>query len=164
MEFGPSLLTLLIAFLLFVGSIGLAVGTNIPLAFLSNSGDKFLQDFITLAPGSDQATILKVTEHAENILAGQPEVQQRQTTISSNGLFGRSQRAFGNGEGDGSILVKLDPKADENAVASTLRAKMKAITPQVAILRCLSRVNLVVLRFLSSCKAQMQIKCVRVAI
>jgi len=126
---GHRFLTLLIAFLLFVGSIGLAIGTNIPLAFLANSGDKFLQTTINLAPGSDQATILKVTEQAEQVLAGQPQVTQRQTTISNNGLFGRSQRAFGNGGGDGSILVKLDSKADENAVANELRQKMKAVTP-----------------------------------
>jgi HAE1 family hydrophobic/amphiphilic exporter-1 len=123
------LLTLLIAFLLFVGSIALAVATNIPLAFLANSGDKFLQTSITLAPGSDAATVLKIAEQAEQILATEPEVQQRQTTISGNGLFGRSQRAFGAGGGDANILVKLDPKADENGVASSLREKMKAITP-----------------------------------
>lgn len=124
------LLTLVIAAVLFFGSIFTAVATNIPLAFLPNSGDKFLQAAITLPPGTDQATVLKVTEQAETVIGQSSEVQQRQTTISGSGLFGSSQKAFGGGGGDGTILIKLNQNADENAVAATLRDKLKAVTPQ----------------------------------
>ncbi len=103
--------------------------TQVPLAFLPESGDKLLQVGITLAPGTNQENILDAAKKVEDALAQDSRVELRQTTIAGTSSFGRAQRAFSAGGGDASILVRIKKDAKTQDTAKDLRAKLKPLTP-----------------------------------
>jgi HAE1 family hydrophobic/amphiphilic exporter-1 len=126
-------LTLLAAFLLFVGSIASVGIFKVPLAFLPESGDKLLQVSVSTAPGTDSATIVDITNQVEKIL---DDYKQRnvitlyQTTISGDSTFARQQRAFSGGAGNVSVLVRLDKSKDTNETAKDMRKAFQPIFPK----------------------------------
>ena len=102
--------------------------TQVPLAFLSNSGDKLLQVAVNVAPGTDQATLLTQTQKVEDELGKDSRVELRQTTIAGNSSFGRAQRAFGSSSAS-TILVRISKSADLQQTAKDLRERLKPVTP-----------------------------------
>ncbi len=126
-------LTLLAAFLLFVGSIASVGIFKVPLAFLPESGDKLLQVSITTAPGTDSATIVDVTNQVEKVLDDYKQkniITLYQTTISGDSTFARQQRAFSGGAGNVSVLVRLDKSKDTNDTAKDMRKAFQPIFPK----------------------------------
>ncbi|NWJ47315.1 MAG: efflux RND transporter permease subunit [Chloroflexi bacterium] len=125
-------LTLLLCFILFVGSIASVGIFKIPFAFLPESGDKLLNVVVNTAPGTDTATVVAVTDKVEKVLdeyKQQGTVTLYQTTIAGDTSFSRSQRAFGGNVGSANILVRLESSAKTNDVATEMREKMKPIFP-----------------------------------
>ncbi len=103
--------------------------TQVPLAFLPQSGDKLLQINVNVAPGTNQETVLNLAKRVEDELAKDSRVELRQTTIAGNSSYGRAQRAFGAGA-DAGILVRLKKDADLQGTAKQLRERLKPLAPQ----------------------------------
>ncbi|HEX2913883.1 MAG TPA: efflux RND transporter permease subunit [Chloroflexia bacterium] len=102
--------------------------TQVPLAFLPDSGDKLLQVSISTAAGTSQDVVLDLTKKVEDELAKDSRVALRQTTIAGNSSFAQAQRAFG-ASSDAGILVRLDKSANVQDTAKDLRAKLKPLVP-----------------------------------
>jgi HAE1 family hydrophobic/amphiphilic exporter-1 len=126
-------LTVFFALALFVASIASVGIFKVPFAFLPESGDKLINVTINTAPGTDQATVVSVTDKVEQVL---DQYRQRgtvtlyQTTISGDSAFSRQQRAFGGNTGNATILVRLDSSAKTNEVSAELRREMEALKPE----------------------------------
>ncbi len=110
--------------------MGIGLVSQVPFSFLSSSGDKLLQVSITLPPGSDQASALNRAADVEKVLAQDTRVELTQTTLAGNTSFSRSQRAFGGGGGDASMLVRLKKEAKVDETARDLRVKLNPVKPE----------------------------------
>jgi hydrophobic/amphiphilic exporter-1 (mainly G- bacteria), HAE1 family len=103
--------------------------TQVPLAFLPQSGDKLLQVSVNGAPGSSPESLINTAKQVEEELGKDSRVELRQTTIAGNSATARAQRAFGVG-GDAAILVRIQKSADLQGTAKDFRDKLKPIVPQ----------------------------------
>lgn len=124
------LVTLLLAFGLLVGSIGLTVGVGIPFSFLGQGSDKLLTLNLTMPAGSSQEVVLKKAEEIEAVLKKEPTVRLYQTTIAGDSAYAQSQRASGGNVGDATVFVRLDAASNPNEVAKKLRTEFDKIKPQ----------------------------------
>lgn len=114
------------AAVLFFASLFLV--TQVPLAFLPDSGDRLLQVSINLASGSTQDNIIELAKKVEDSLGQDSRVELRQTTIAGKSSFGQAQRAFG-ASSDASMLVRISKSANIQDTAKQLRDKLKPLVP-----------------------------------
>ena len=130
---GHRWITLGVALLLFVFSIASVGIFKVPFAFLPESGDKLLSVTINTAPGTDQATVIAVTDQTEKVLDKYKQngtITLYQTTISGDSAFSRNQRAFGGNVGSSNILLRLTPDAKTNDVAKQMRNDLQPVVPK----------------------------------
>jgi HAE1 family hydrophobic/amphiphilic exporter-1 len=125
-------LTLTIAVVLFVGSLGLLpiVGTS----FMSGMSEKTLTVNIQMAPGTDIAVTSGVAAQVEALLDGNKHIKNYYTTVgTSTSLMGAMSTASGGGSNTADITIYLDSKADVNKEAEALRSKIEGVGNGAAI-------------------------------
>jgi len=123
---GHRALTLTIAAVLFIGSLGLfpLIGTS----FLSGLSEKTLTVDIQLPPGTSVRVTSATAAEVEALLAGNKEVENYYTTIgTSTSLMGAMSSAAGGGDNTAQISVYLAPDADMDKEAEALRLACKDI-------------------------------------
>ena len=123
---GHRALTLIIAAVLFVGSLGLLplIGTS----FMSGMSEKMLIVDIQMLPGTDIGVTSGVAAQVEALLDGNKEIKNYYTTVgTSASLTGAFGAASGGGDNTASINVYLDPKADMDKEAEALRFAIQGI-------------------------------------
>jgi len=124
---GHRALILIIAGVLFVGSLGLLpiVGTS----FMSGMSEKMLIVDIQMPPGTDIRVTSGVAAEVEALLDGNKEIKDYYTTVgTSTSLTGAIGTAAGGGDNTAQINVYLDPGADMDKEAEALRLACKDIT------------------------------------
>ena len=128
-------ITLVVAAVLFVGSLGLA--TVIPTAFMSHGGEKQFSADISLPPeiSTPDLAIEKALE-AERIIAALPGVEVYSTSISlgagaDQNIFSLGRLFSGQGVLGASITVTLHPDADLEAVSALARERLGAMESAV---------------------------------
>jgi HAE1 family hydrophobic/amphiphilic exporter-1 len=124
---GHRALTLIIAGVLFVGSLGLLpiVGTS----FMSGMSEKMLIVDIQMPSGTDIRVTSGVAAEVEALLDGNKEIKDYYTTVgTSASLTGAIGTAAGGGDNTAQINVYLDPGADMDKEAEALRLACKGIT------------------------------------
>jgi len=124
-------LTLLIAAILFVGSLGLT--QVIPTTFMSHGGEKEFYASISLPPesGTPDMAIEKAIE-AETIIAGLPGVDVYSTSINlgtgaQQDIMSLGRMLQGQGALGASVTVRLYPDADLPAVTAMARQRLAAM-------------------------------------
>jgi hydrophobic/amphiphilic exporter-1 (mainly G- bacteria), HAE1 family len=124
---GHRAFTLIIAVVLFVGSLGLlpVIGTS----FMSGMSEKMLTVDIQMPPGTDISGTSATAAQVEALLKGNKEIKNYDTTIgaSATSLMGAMSTASGGGDNTATIDVYLDPGADMEKEAETLRLACKGI-------------------------------------
>jgi len=123
---GHRALTLIIAAVLFFGSLGLlpVIGTS----FMSGMGEKTLTVAIQMKPGTDLQKTSDVAAHVENLLRDNKSVETYYTTVgTSTSLMGAMSTASGGGDNTATINVYLDPGADIDKEAEALGNATKEI-------------------------------------
>ena len=123
---GHRALVLIIAAVLFVGSLGLMqiIGTS----FMSGMSEKMLIVDIQMRPGTDIRVTSGVAAQVEALLNGNKEIKSYYTTVgTSSSLTGAISAASGGGDNTASINVYLDPKADMDKQAEALRLAIQGI-------------------------------------
>jgi hydrophobic/amphiphilic exporter-1 (mainly G- bacteria), HAE1 family len=123
---GHRALTLIIAAVLFFGSLGLVqvIGTS----FMSGMGEKTLTVAIQMKPGTDPGKTSDIATQLEAKLAGNKEVKKYYTTVgTSTSLMGAMSTARGGGDNTATITVYLDPGADIYKEAEALGNATKEI-------------------------------------
>ena len=120
-------LTLIIAIVLFVGSLGLlpVIGTS----FMSGMSEKMLTVEIRMPAGTDISVTSATAAQVEALLVGNKEIKNHDTTIgaSSTSLMGAISTAGGGGENTATISIYLDPGADMEKEAKDLQDACKGI-------------------------------------
>ncbi len=119
-------LTLAIAGVLFIGSLGLVpvIGTS----FMSGMSEEMLTVDIQMPPGTNVSATSAIAAQVEALLAGNKEVRNYYTTIgTSTSLTGAMSSAQGGGDNTAQIDVYLDPGADMDKEAEALRLACKGI-------------------------------------
>jgi HAE1 family hydrophobic/amphiphilic exporter-1 len=123
---GHRALTLIIATVLFVGSLGLlpVIGTS----FMSGMGEKTLTVGIQMKPGTDLQVTSDVAAQVEALLVGNKEVKTYYTTVgASTSLMGAMSTAGGAGDNTATINIYLDPGADIDKEAEELSSACQGI-------------------------------------
>ncbi|MCX5990942.1 MAG: efflux RND transporter permease subunit [Chloroflexi bacterium] len=123
---GHRALTLIIAAVLFVGSLGLLplIGTS----FMSGMSEKMLIVDIQMRPGTDIGVTSGIAAQVEALLDGNKEIKNYYTTVGTSvSLTGAFSAASGGGDNTASINVYLDPKADMDKEAGALRLAIQGI-------------------------------------
>jgi HAE1 family hydrophobic/amphiphilic exporter-1 len=124
---GHHAFTLIIAVVLFVGSLGLlpVIGTS----FMSGMSEKMLTVDIQMPPGTDISGTSATAAQVEALLKGNKEIKNYDTTVgaSATSLMGAMSTASGGGDNTATIDVYLDPGADMEKEAETLRLACKGI-------------------------------------
>jgi HAE1 family hydrophobic/amphiphilic exporter-1 len=125
---GHRALTLIIAAVLFVASLGLlpVIGTS----FISGMGEPQLVVQIQMPPGTDISVTSATAAQVEALLVGNKEVTNYYTTVgTSTSLMGAMSTVMGGGGGDNTatITVYLDPSADMDKEAEALGNATKEI-------------------------------------
>jgi HAE1 family hydrophobic/amphiphilic exporter-1 len=123
---GHRALILIIAGVLFVGSLGLLpiIGTS----FMSGMSEKMLIVDIQMPPGTDIRVTSGVAAEVEALLDGNKEIKNYYTTVgTSTSLTGAIGTAAGGGDNTAQINVYLDPGADMDKEAEALRLACKEI-------------------------------------
>ena len=125
---GHRALTLIIAAVLFVASLGLlpVIGTS----FISGMGEPQLVVQIQMPPGTDIGVTSATAAQVEALLVGNKEVTNYYTTVgTSTSLMGAISTVMGGGGGDNTatITVYLDPRADMDKEAEALGNATKEI-------------------------------------
>ena len=123
---GHRALTLIIAAVLFVGSLGLlpVIGTS----FMSGMGEKTLTVDIQMKPGTDLEQTSDIAAQVENQLRDNKSVKNYYTTVgTSTSLMGAMSTASGGGDNTATITVYLDPGADMDKEAEALGNATKVI-------------------------------------
>jgi HAE1 family hydrophobic/amphiphilic exporter-1 len=122
---GHRALTLIIAAVLFVGSLGLlpVIGTS----FMSGMSEKTLTVDIQMPPGTDISVTSATAAQVEALLKGNKEIKNYDTTVgaSATSLMGAMSTAGGGGENTATINVYLDPGADMDKEAEALRTAIR---------------------------------------
>jgi len=120
-------LTLIIAIVLFIGSLGLlpVIGTS----FMSGMSEKMLTVDIQMPPGTDISVTSAKAAQVEALLVGNKEIKNYDTTVgaSATSLMGAMSTASGSGDNTATINVYLDPGADMEKEAEALRLACKGI-------------------------------------
>jgi HAE1 family hydrophobic/amphiphilic exporter-1 len=124
-------LTLIIAIVLFVGSLGLlpVIGTS----FMSGMSEKVLTVDIKLPPGTDISVTSNVASQVEAVLDSNEEIKKAiknyDTTVgaSATSLMGAISTASGSGDNTATINVYLNPRADIEKEAENLRLAVREI-------------------------------------
>ncbi len=123
---GHRALTLAIAGVLFVGSLGLLpmIGTS----FMSGMSEKMLIVDIQMQPGTDIRVTSEVAAQVEALLNGNKEIKDYFTTIgTSTSLTGAIGAASGGGSNTAQINVYLDSGANMDKEAEALRLAVQEI-------------------------------------
>jgi len=123
---GHRALTLIIAAVLFFGSLGLlpVIGTS----FMSGMGEKTLTVAIQMKPGSDLQQTSDVAANVENLLRDNKSVKNYYTTVgTSTSLMGAMSTASGGGDNTATINVYLNPGADIDKEAAALTSACEGI-------------------------------------
>jgi len=129
---GHRALTLIIAAVLFVASLGLlpVIGTS----FISGMGEEQLVVQIQMPPGTDIGVTSTVAAQVEALLVGNKEVKNYYTTVgTSTSLIGAISSVVGGGGGGGGgdntaqISIYLDRGADMDKEAQALRTAINGI-------------------------------------
>jgi len=123
---GHRALTLTIAAVLFIGSLGLLpmIGTS----FMSGMSEKTLTVNIQLPPGTNIRVTSETAAEVEALLVGNPQIENYYTTIgTSTSLMGAMSSAQGGGDNTAQISVYLTPAADMDREADALRLACKGI-------------------------------------
>jgi len=124
---GHRALTLTIAAVLFIGSLGLLplIGTS----FLSGLSEKTLTVSIQLPPGTNIRVTSETAAKVEALLVGNKAVENYYTTVgTSTSLMGAMSSASGGGDNTAQISVYLTPEADVEMEADALRLASKGIS------------------------------------
>ncbi|MFH1482958.1 MAG: efflux RND transporter permease subunit [Chloroflexota bacterium] len=123
---GHRALTLTIAAVLFIGSLGLLplIGTS----FLSGLSEKSLTVDIQLPPGTNIRVTSETAAQVEALLVGNKAIENYYTTVgTSTSLMGAMSTASGGGNNTAQISVYLTPAADMDREADALRLACKGI-------------------------------------
>ena len=124
---GHRALTLIIAAVLFVGSLGLlpVIGTS----FMSGMSEKMLTVEIQMPAGTDMSVTSATAAQVEALLKVNKEIKNYDTTVgaSATSLMGAMSTASGGGDNTATIDVYLDPGADMEKEAKDLRDACKGI-------------------------------------
>ena len=123
---GHRALTLTIAAVLFIGSLGLLpiIGTS----FMSGMSEKTLTVNIQLPPGTNIRVTSETAAQVEALLVGNEAVENYYTTVgTSTSLMGAMNTASGGGDNTAQISVYLTPAADMDREADALRLACKGI-------------------------------------
>ncbi|NWJ98389.1 MAG: efflux RND transporter permease subunit [Chloroflexi bacterium] len=125
-------LTLLLAFILLLGSFASVGIFKVPFALLPEGSDKLLSVTIEVAPGSGQEVAVEATDKVEKILdeyRSSGIITLYQTSIAGESNSAQAQRAVTGSSATTDILIRLIPSAKTNEVAKQLREKLQAVTP-----------------------------------
>jgi HAE1 family hydrophobic/amphiphilic exporter-1 len=123
---GHRAITLIIAAVLFFGSLGLVpvIGTS----FMSGMGEKTLTVSIQMQPGTDLQKTSDVAAQVEQQLRDNKAVKNYYTTVgTSTSLMGAMTTASGGGDNTATINVYLDPGADIDKEAEALSSACENI-------------------------------------
>ncbi len=123
---GHRALTLTVAAVLFIGSLGLLplIGTS----FMSGMSEKTLTVDIELPPGTNIRVTSATAAQVEALLVGNKEIENYYTTVgTSTSLMGAMSTAQGGGDNTAQISVYLAPGADMDGEAEALRLACKGI-------------------------------------
>lgn len=123
---GHRALTLTIAAVLFIGSLGLLplIGTS----FMSGMSEKTLTVDMQLPPGTNIRVTSATAAQVEALLVGNKEIENYYTTMgTSTSLMGAMSSAQGGGDNTAQISIYLDPGADMDREAEALRLACKGI-------------------------------------
>lgn len=123
---GHRALTLIIAVVLFVGSLGLlpVIGTS----FISGMGEAQIVVQIQMPPGTDISVTSATAAQVEALLVGNKEVKNYYTTVgTSTSLMGAMSTASGGGDNTATVTVYLNPGADMDKEAEALGNATKEI-------------------------------------
>ncbi|HEX7735387.1 MAG TPA: efflux RND transporter permease subunit [Ktedonobacteraceae bacterium] len=122
---GHKAISLIVALLLFIGSIALAplLGTN----FFSSSQQNTYSITQTLPIGTSMGTTNQDAVQVENVLSGMASIQHYQVTIGSSGMFSSLQGSSG-GSNVATFSITTDPNADQNAFQADLQKRLNALS------------------------------------
>ncbi len=123
---GHKAISLIVAFVLFSGSISLApfLGTN----FFSSSQQNIYSITQTLQVGTSLDVTDRAAQQVENVLNSfMPPIQHYQVTIGSTGTFAQISGAAG-GANSASFSITTDPNADQAAFQTNLQNRLNALS------------------------------------
>ena len=126
---GHRALTLIIAVVLFIASLGLlpVIGTS----FISGMGQEQLVVQIQMPPGTDIGVTSATAAQVEALLVGNKEVTNYYTTVgTSTSLMGAMSTASGGGDNTATITVYLNAGADMDKEAEALGNATKEIATE----------------------------------
>ncbi len=123
---GHKVISLIVAFVLFFGSISLApfLGTN----FFSAAQQNTYSITQTLQVGTSLDVTDRAAQQVENVLNSlMPPIQHYQVTIGSTGTFAQISGAAV-GTNSASFSITTDPNADQNAFQTDLQNRLNALS------------------------------------
>lgn len=123
---GHRAISLIVAFVLFFGSISLVpfLGTN----FFSSSQQNTYSITQTLQVGTSLDVTDRSAQQVENVLNSfMPTIQHYQVTIGSTGMFAQISGAAG-GPNSASFSITTDPNADQAAFQTNLQNRLNALS------------------------------------
>ena len=123
---GHKAISLIVAFVLFFGSISLVpfLGTN----FFSAAQQNTYSITQTLQVGTSLDVTDGAAQQVENVLNSlMPPIQHYQVTIGSTGTFAQISGAAG-GTNSASFSITTDPNADQNAFQTNLQNRLNALS------------------------------------
>lgn len=123
---GHKAITLIVSFLLFVGSIALipSLGTN----FFSSSQQNTFTISQTLPAGTSLDTTNAAAQKVEAVLSGTQHIQFYQVTVGgSGGTFSAISGSSASGNA-ANFSVTTDPNADQNAIQQQIQRSLNALT------------------------------------
>jgi hydrophobic/amphiphilic exporter-1 (mainly G- bacteria), HAE1 family len=122
---GHKAITLILAFVLFFGSLTLIprLGTN----FFSSSQQNTYSISQTLPVGTSLDVTGKAAQSVENVLSSMSQIQHYQVTIGSAGTFASLNGKAG-GTNSASFSITTDPNADQTAFQQDLQNRLNGLT------------------------------------
>jgi HAE1 family hydrophobic/amphiphilic exporter-1 len=129
---GHRALTLVLAFVLFVGSIASIRLLNVPVGLLPNSNTNLLELTLSTPQGADQAVTTTAAANIENVLAQYKQhgiVRLYETTIAGDSSFARTRQAFSGSNTTATMLITLSSSSNAGDVANELRQDLQPDVP-----------------------------------
>lgn len=122
---GHRAISLILALILFIGSVGLAplLGTN----FFSSSQQNTYTISQTLPVGTSLDVTSQAAQQVEDILGSMTQIRHYQVTIGSAGTFAMLQGSSG-GSNAASFSIATDPNVDQAAFQSDLQNRLNGLT------------------------------------
>ncbi len=122
---GHKAVSLIVAFVLFAGSIALVprLGTN----FFNPSQQNTYSITQTLPVGTSLDVTSKDAQQVENVLRNMPQIQHYQVTIGSTGTFGSLRGASGSSN-VATFSLTTDPNADQTAFQQDVQNHLNTLT------------------------------------